>query len=63
MLKHLVSILVLLLALHAPVFSQQLVSGRVVTSGGEPVIGASVRTAQKSGKGAITDIQGKFSVE
>jgi len=63
MLKHLVSILVLLLALHAPVFSQQLVSGRVVTSGGEPVIGASVRTAQKSGKGAITDIQGNFSVE
>ena len=38
------------------------ITGKVVDATGEPIIGASV-LVQGSGTGAVTDINGKFSVE
>jgi len=57
------ALLILLLCTGLSVSAQQVkVTGTVKDSGGEPLIGVSVRV-QKTGTGVITDIDGNFSVE
>ena len=55
--------LALLLTIGATAFAQKVkITGRVTDPGGEPLIGVSVKTGN-SGAGAITDVDGNYSVE
>lgn len=57
------TLLVILLGTSISSFAQQIkVTGTVKDPGGEPLIGVSVRV-QKTGTGAVTDIDGNFAVE
>ena len=55
--------LALLLTIGATAFAQKVkITGTVTDPGGEPLIGVSVKTGN-SGAGAITDVDGNYSVE
>lgn len=57
------TLLVILLGTSISAFAQQIkVTGTVKDPEGEPLIGVSVRV-QKTGTGAVTDMDGNFSVE
>ncbi len=56
-------LLVMMLGVCAPALAQQMkITGKVTDTGGEPLIGVSVRV-DKSGNGTVTDLDGKYSIE
>lgn len=56
-------LLVMMLGVCAPALAQQMkITGKVTDTGGEPLIGATVRV-DKSGNGTVTDLDGKYSIE
>lgn len=56
-------LLVMMLSVCAPALAQQMkITGKVTDTGGEPLIGVSVRV-DKSGNGTVTDLDGKYSIE
>lgn len=56
-------LLVMMLGMCAPALAQQMkITGKVTDTGGEPLIGVSVRV-DKSGNGTVTDLDGKYSIE
>lgn len=56
-------LLVMMLGVYAPALAQQMkITGKVTDTGGEPLIGVSVRV-DKSGNGTVTDLDGKYSIE
>lgn len=55
--------LVLLVMCTSSLFAQNKITGKVTDSGGEPVIGASVSVKGLQGTGAVTDINGNFSIQ
>lgn len=53
----------MMLGVCAPALAQQMkITGKVTDTGGEPLIGVSVRV-DKSGNGTVTDLDGKYSIE
>lgn len=56
-------LLVMMLGVCVPALAQQMkITGKVTDTGGEPLIGVSVRV-DKSGNGTVTDLDGKYSIE
>ena len=45
-----------------PAMAQNKVTGNVVDENGEPVIGASITVVGKKGMGAVTDLDGNYTL-
>ena len=61
-LKILIVLLVMILGVTASFAQSVNVKGRVIDKNGDPVIGASVIEVGSKGNGAVTDIDGKYSI-
>lgn len=58
----LVVFLIMILGVTASFAQSVNVKGRVIDKNGDPVIGASVIEVGSKGNGAVTDIDGKYSI-
>ena len=55
--------LLLSLGFGVSAMAQNIVKGRVLSQGGQPVVGASVLVLENTGKGTVTDLDGNWSMD